>query len=169
MNARVRALRAGAVSESDLELGQTLVREYVEATAQEMAAPGVEPDLELILPYVPDYHDLAGRYLDGGAFLVAEVDDAVAGCVGITRIDERVCEMNRLWVRPPFRRAGLGRTLATASLDEARRLGFARMILDVLSTRPGAVALYRSLGFTDAPPGHEYAFDVEMVFLTRDL
>ena len=153
---------------ADIDLGRAIVREYVVATAEEQAAPGEPPDLDAILPHVPDWDDFAGRFLhSGGAFVVATVDDALAGCVGITPLAASVCEMNRLWVRPPYRALGLGRRLAVASMDEARALGFTRMLLDVLPKRTGAIALYRSMGFVEVPPSHDYAF--AMVFLGRDL
>lgn len=161
----VRALTGAS---HDLALGSLLVREYVEATAREMAEPGDEPDLDLILPYIPDYHDFAGRYAQGGAgFLVAEVAGEVAGGVGITPYDSTACEMNRLWVRAEHQGAGAGRALAVASLEHARSLGYRRMILDALTSRTRAIALYRSIGFTDTDPVHEYAFDV--VALAIDL
>jgi len=138
------------------------VREYVAATAAETGH-----DVELILPLIPELHDFAGRYLNGGAFIVAEVETDAAGCVGVTPGAGGTCEMNRLWIRPDFRRAGLGRTLCEASMDAARELGFVRMALDVVPERTRALALYRSLGFTETPPAHEYPF--AMVFLARDL
>ena len=107
------------------------------ATAIEQAGPGEDPNLEAILPHIPDWDDFAGRFLrSGGAFVVATVDGAVAGCVGVTPIADGVCEMNRLWVRGPFRAGGLGRRLAVASMDAARRLGFTRMLLDVIPAGP---------------------------------
>ena len=155
-------------SPSDVELGTALVREYVVATAIEQAGPGEDPDLAAILPHIPDWDDFAGRFLhSGGAFVVATVDGAVAGCVGITPLGDGVCEMNRLWVREPFRTGGLGRRLAVASMDAARRLGFTRMLLDVIPVRTRAIALYESLGFVEVPPTHEYAFP--MRFFGRDL
>ncbi len=144
------------------------MREYVVATAEERAGPGEDPHVELILPYIPDWDDFAGRFLDsGGSFVVATVGDETAGCVGVTPLGDGVCEMNRLWVRPAFRTIGLGRALAVASMEEARRIGFTRMLLDVLPQRTRAIALYESLGFSEVPPIHEYAFP--MVFLGRDL
>ena len=95
------------------------MREYVVATAAETGH-----DVELILPLIPELHDFAGHYLDGGAFLVAEPDANVAGCVGVTPGADGTCEMNRLWIRPDFRRVGLGRDSAEASMDVARELGF---------------------------------------------
>jgi putative acetyltransferase len=153
---------------ADVELGREIVREYVVATAEEQAGPGEDPDIARILPYIPDWDDFAGRYLhSGGAFVIVTVDRALAGCVGVTPLDDGACEMNRLWVRPSFRQLGLGRQLAIRSMDEARRLGFTRMLLDVLPARTSAIALYRSLGFADVEPAHEYAFP--MVFLGRAL
>ncbi len=59
--------RAFADSPADIALGTELVREYVVATAAETGQ-----DVEMILAIVPDLRDFAGRYLRGGAFLVAE-------------------------------------------------------------------------------------------------
>lgn len=164
MQPTVRVLTA---EPEDLALGARLVREYAEATVEETAAHGDDTGLDNILPYIPDYHDFPGVYLAGGAaFLVAEAGE-VAGCVGVRPLDDGACEMNRLWVRPGHRGRGLGRVLAAASLDEARRLGHRRMVLDVLPFRRHAIDIYRSLGFEDCDPIHEYTFDI--VPLARDL
>jgi carbonic anhydrase len=143
----------------DIELGRALVHEYVVATTEELGQ-----DVDVILSIVPDLQDFAGRYLtSGGAFLVA---DDHAG-LGVTPLGDGVCEMNRLWVQPAYRRHGLGRALSLASIDAARDLGFTRMLCDVAPSRAHAIAMYRALGFGDAPPAHEYPF--EMVFLAREL
>jgi carbonic anhydrase len=156
----IRELRP---TDADVALGTMLVREYVAATAEELGY-----DVELLLQFIPDAHDFAGRYLDsGGGYLVAEIDGDVAGGIGITPAANGECEMNRLWVRAQHRRAGVAREMCIASFAHARELGFTRMILDVVPARPGAIALYRSLGFTDAPAAHDYPFP--MVFLGRDL
>ena len=156
---RIRALTD---ADDDVALGRELVREYAIATAEEMTPPGGSParELEKIMPHFPDWHDFESRYLRGGAFLIATTGDGVAGCVGVTPVDRLACEMNRLWVRPAFRRKGVARCLVMSSLDEARRLGFRAMTLDALSTRTRAIALYRALGFEDAPSLHRYDFDV---------
>ncbi len=146
----------------DIRIGTELVREYVVATADETGN-----DIEVILPLIPELHDFAGHYLQMGAFLVAEADGTLAGGVGVTPGADGECEMNRLWTRPGFRRGGLGRSLGQACLDTARDLGFRRMTLDVVPSRTIAIALYRSLGFVDAPSRHDFPF--EMVPLGRDL
>jgi len=152
---------------ADRALGLALVEEYVLFTADEGRTHGHnDVDVPTLRRIIPDLRDFAGRYR-GGAYLVASRDGDVAGGVGITRADDRVCEMNRLWLRAPFRGIGVGRALVAASLDHARALGFTRMVLDVVPYRQRAITLYRSFGFVDTEPIHEYPF--AMLALARDL
>jgi len=55
-------------------------------------------------------------------------------------------------VRPAFRRFGLGRILAEALLDEARRAGYSTMLLDTLDEMESARGLYATLGFQEVAP-----------------
>lgn len=82
--------------------------------------------------------------------LLGKVAGEPAGAVGVKPLgspEEGACEMKRLYCLPQYQGLGLGRALAEASLDEARRLGYRIMKLDTLTRLEAAVALYRSLGF----------------------
>jgi len=91
-----------------------------------------------------------------GALLLAMVDDEVAGCAAmrpLTDVDyPNACEMKRLYVRPAFRRFGLGRGLAQALLDLAAGAGYSTMLLDTLVDMAAARGLYTGLGFEEVPP-----------------
>lgn len=100
---------------------------------------------------------LPGEYAaPAGHLLLALVDGEVAGCGGfraLTDVDHaNACEMKRLYVRPAFRRFGLGRRMAEALMDEARRSGYSVMLLDTLDDMEAARELYASLGFVETAP-----------------
>ncbi|HPR06121.1 MAG TPA: carbonate dehydratase [Denitromonas sp.] len=112
---------------------------------------------------------LPGAYSapDGRLFL-AEVDGQPAGCVGIRKFSEGVCEMKRLYVEPSMRGHGVGRDLALAAIRTAKELGYKRIMLDTLPAMRIAVKLYRELGFTEAPA--YYPTPIEgTIFLSLDL
>ena len=104
-----------------------------------------------------ELQSLPGQYAEpSGGFLLALVDGAVAGCGGFRNLPEvdypNACEMKRLFVRPAFRRFGLGRVLAQGLLDAATQAGYSSMLLDTLDDMEAARGLYESLGFVSVPP-----------------
>ena len=96
---------------------------------------------------------LPGDYgLPRGRLILCQVDGKPAGCVALKPLEPGVCEMKRLFVRPQFRRRGLGMILGQRIIDEARGIGYSRMRLDTIQgTMDNAIALYESLGFREIP------------------
>src|SRR5689334_18520421 len=110
---------------SELDSVRGLMRAYADSLPFDLDFQGFDRELaELPGDYAPPR----------GALLVARVDGDLGGCVALRPFDGDVCEMKRLFVAPAVRGAGLGRMLARAIVDEARRLGYTRMRLD---TTPG--------------------------------
>jgi ribosomal protein S18 acetylase RimI-like enzyme len=118
----------------DAEIVRMLLGEYAETLDVDLSFQDFESELA----------DPLGFYE-----VVLLADD---GCVALRRIDARICEMKRLYVRPSARGAGLGRRLAEAVIAEARARGYERMLLDTLPTMTEAQRLYSSLGFRETKP-----------------
>jgi putative acetyltransferase len=115
--------------------------------------------------------ELPGEYnrvLGKGCLLVATMDERPAGVVACRpwhhHIENAICEMKRLYVRPDHRGTGLGEALARAVIDEARRLGYAKMRLDSLPFMEKAIRLYESLGFQRIAPYRQNPIE-DSVFL----
>src|SRR5580692_6557933 len=88
-----------------------------------------------------------------GRLLLAELESQLAACVALHKLEDRICEMKRLYLRPQFRGKGLGRALAERIIAEARQIGYQRMRLDTVEpVMKDAVVLYRRLGFTEIAP-----------------
>lgn len=100
--------------------------------------------------------------------LLAKLDGRPVGAVALKKHDKQVCEMKRLYVLPEGRGTGAGRLLCERLLDDARALGFSKMLLDSLRRLEAAVALYEKLGFTEIEP---YNFNPEddVVYMERAL
>ncbi|OQX90596.1 MAG: GNAT family N-acetyltransferase [candidate division Zixibacteria bacterium 4484_95] len=125
-------------SEDEIEHIRKLFEEYADWLAFDLCFQDFETELgNLPGDYVPPY----------GRLILAYIGSKVAGCVALRRFDEHTCEMKRLYVRPRFRKKGLGRKLAIAVIEEAKKIGYKSMRLDTLSFMKEALMLYKSLGF----------------------
>ena len=120
-----------------------LFREYAQAIGTDLEYQGFTTELAVLpKPYVPPR----------GALLIARTGSGVAGCVALRPLDEQRGEMKRLYVRPAYRKSGLGKRLVDAVIDLARRAGYRELRLDTLASMASAQALYCRLGFVEIPP-----------------
>lgn len=136
-----------AHSEGDFDAIRLLFREYAAALGVDLCFQNFEMELAT----------LPGDYASArGALLLAEVAGVLAGCCALRPLDTvdypNAAEMKRLYVRPEYRRLGLGRLLAEQILDDARSMGYDCVLLDTLDDMESARALYKELGFEEVPP-----------------
>jgi GNAT superfamily N-acetyltransferase len=92
-----------------------------------------------------------------GVFLVVRDEGRAIGCGGVCRYDETRAELKRMYVVPEARGRGLGRELLVALEAEARRLGYAGIVLETGDRQPEALGLYESAGYERIPCYGVYA------------
>lgn len=78
---------------------------------------------------------------------LAYCNGEAAGCVGLKRIDEKNCEMKRLYVRPQFRDKNIGKLLVEKVIIDAKETGYSHMLLDTLPFLESAIHIYEKFGF----------------------
>jgi GNAT superfamily N-acetyltransferase len=142
-----------AATAADLASAEMLFREYVTSLGVDLCFQNVDAEIA----------SLPGAYAPpAGRLLLALVDGEPGGCGAFRPIAAAghvgACEMKRLYVRPAFRRYGLGRLLAEALLEAARDAGHRSMLLDTLGSMSAAQKLYASLGFEEIAPYYRNPF-----------
>jgi ribosomal protein S18 acetylase RimI-like enzyme len=135
-----------ASTPSEIDLARALFEEYAGWLAIDLCFQGFAEELAA----------LPGAYAPvRGRLLLAQVGGEAAGCVAVRPLDGAVCEMKRLYVRPAFRRQGIGRLLAERAVHEARAIGYLTMKLDTLPRMQAAIGLYERLGFVRCTPYYD--------------
>jgi len=131
----------------EVEAVRGIFRDYAEQLGVDLCFQNFDDELAT----------LPGEYAaPTGGLLLAWVGGELAGCGAFRPLPDAdyaiACEMKRLFVRPGFRRYGLGRQLAQALIDDATQAGYSAMLLDTLDDMEAARELYASLGFEEIPP-----------------
>jgi ribosomal protein S18 acetylase RimI-like enzyme len=130
----------------DRTIVEAMFREYVASLAEDISFQNVADELA----------SLPGKYArPTGVVLIAREGEEAAGAVAYRMVEPGVCEMKRLYVRPPWRGSGLGRELANELIEDARTRGYRTMLLDTLASMGAARALYRDLGFVPVAPYYD--------------
>jgi len=80
-------------------------------------------------------------------------------------ISEDAVEVQNVAVHPTWRRRSIGRRLVAIALEDGRRAGAARALLEVRRHNYGAIALYEGLGFRETGLRPQYYDDGEDALL----
>jgi ribosomal protein S18 acetylase RimI-like enzyme len=137
-------------TEKDLNESRALLVEYSDSLGIDLCFQNFDQEL-VNLP--GDYAPPSGR------LLIAQIDGTIAGCIALRKLENCICEMKRLYVRPQFRGLQIGRALTEAVIAEAREIGYTRMRLDTLPSMKKAQAIYQDIGFKEIPPYHSYPIE----------
>lgn len=100
--------------------------------------------------YEKEINELPGEYSSPhGCLLIAFFNDDPVGCVALRKIDNKTCEMKRLFLKQKYRGKKIGKALVFEIIEEARRIGYKIMRLDTHPSMKDAELLYRSVGFDE--------------------
>ena len=126
-------------------------------SAPEEASPDDEPDEEDI-PEDTSYSNAPGY-----CFIILDGDIVVGGVLCNAKLVERADtgRIGSLFVRPGYRRQGLGRTLLLTAFNAFWKMGFRRVILDTDSQSfSNSASLYQSVGME--PYRTEFVYEKEI-------
>ena len=82
-----------------------------------------------------------------GAVWLVDGDTTLLGALGLTHEGEGVGRVRWLVLDPALRGRGLGRSLVTQLVDEARQAGLHKLTLETYSDLTAAARIYRGAGF----------------------
>jgi putative acetyltransferase len=146
-------------TEQDLEDVKQLFREYANFLQVDLCFQDFENELA----------KLPAKYAEPeGAIFLVKVDEKPAACVALWKLEEGICEMKRLYVKPEFQGLGLGKKLTLTLMEEAKNKGYKTMKLDTLKRLQSANYIYHSLGFTAIKP-YNFNPEVDVVYFEKDL
>jgi putative acetyltransferase len=99
--------------------------------------------------YDSDLLDVEASYIRaGGCFhVLADEQGRIVGSVGLMPKCDGVAELRKMYLAPGMRGRGLGKRMLRALLDDARRLGFRRIVLETATPMKEAQQLYMAHGF----------------------
>ncbi|MHC4572023.1 MAG: GNAT family N-acetyltransferase [Planctomycetota bacterium] len=149
----------------DIELVKGLLEDYV-ASWFEFDGPVHEKEVEKARGQMENLFNHFGP--PSGCLLLARYGEEVAGCVALEKLNDSVCQMKRLYVKPEFRGLKIGRELAERVIEQARRIGYERMRIHTVTALERANRLYKSLGFNEIDP-YEYTPREDAVFMELEL
>ena len=125
-----------------MKIAKKLIIEYSHSLKSNICLRDFEKEME----------EFPGEYAPPeGAVLLAFVNNSAVGCVVLRPLQEDLCEMKRLYVKPEYRGLSIGNLLVRNIIPEARKIGYKGVRLDTLPEMKEAQSLYSKLGFVNIP------------------
>jgi ribosomal protein S18 acetylase RimI-like enzyme len=110
--------------------------------------------------------------LTDSSVLLARVGRIPAGSAMYSALgasDPGDCALYGMWADPRFRRAGVGRSLIRAVIEQARAAGRGRVVLHVVADNHAARTLYEGAGFVATGRSVPYPHDDQLTEVEMEL
>jgi ribosomal protein S18 acetylase RimI-like enzyme len=145
--------------EDEIQNARSLIIEYIKWLNQDLSFQNIDEEL----------NNFPQKYSEpDGIFIIAKENSNVVGCVGLKKIDGKICEMKRLFVNNNHRGKGIGRKLIDIIIEEAKLKGYEIIRLDTLATMESALRLYGKSGFYEISPYYNNPYS-GVVYLEKKL
>ena len=100
-------------------------------------------------PWDDDLHHIEDVYLQGGTFLIGEMDERIVAMGAFRKISEERAEIKRMRVHPAYQRRGYGQMILQELEARALAMGYSVLFLDTATELVAAQNLYRKNGFRE--------------------
>jgi len=139
--------------------------EAVKALGHSSLPENFRPYVERVFPYFTSI-----KPPEGIIYLLVE-DDGVVGMGAVRRLEERVGEIKRMYIKPELRGRGYGREMMVKLEEKARELGYSTLRLDTAWFLEAAVHVYRKAGFVERGkyPGTESEGDSNYIYMEKKI
>ena len=128
-------------------------RQLIEAVWHEHFDRHPDPFVRnFIYSRLSDIDDAETTYGDQAIFLCAVTETEIVGTGAIKRINNRECEMARMFVASSYRGRGIGRAIADELVKFALSAGYDQVRLSSNKALEASHRLYESLGFQSTSP-----------------
>ena len=147
-----------AITEEEIKMADQLNWEYLSWCVDESQSRlGEELDINEL--YRHSKNDQEAFLADAGRLLLAKENGVIGGMACLKRIREDTCEIKRMYVQPAFRGKKIGEQLLSRLIEEAKVIGYSKVLLDSDPYMAKAHAIYRSMGFVETEPYAEAEMD----------
>lgn len=143
-----------------LDNARLLFKEYAEELNENLCFQSFDDELK---------YPLKKYGAPSGSLFVAFINTEPAACIAMQPLSAPgTCEMKRLYVRPSYRKRGIGDELVKVLLEDAKQKGYIKMVLDTLERLQPAIKLYQRHGFVNASAYYKNPLP-NVVYMEKDL
>ena len=116
----------------------SLFREYANSLNISLAFQNFDEELNII-------NSMYGS--PTGCLLLVYDNELPVACAAYRKIGEDICELKRMYIKPDYRRKGIGQEIMNILCTRSKLNGYRLMRLDTLDTMTPAIKLYSNNGF----------------------
>ncbi len=103
-----------------------------------------------------------------GGIILCKQNSEYIGCIAVRPQEENIAELKRMYIKPGYRKKGIGNELLKQSLHLAIQAGYKKIRLDTLNTMTPAMNLYQANGFYTIP-AYYYNPEQTAVYFEKEL